>query len=174
MKLVRLALALALTSALIPTAARAQTSIYGEFSASDLHNLSSTQIYYGGTAGLLLGGFTAFRSLHIDPDLQGRFVDHSGGEMLNGITIGPRFSVDLKHGLSPYGEFMLGFARYNSGQVHGSTTDATIQLNAGLAKRVSPRFDVVADYSYSQYYALGGEYNPKTFSVGGIFHLSKR
>lgn len=174
MRLVRLTLALGLMSALIPMAARAQASIYGEFSASDLHNLSDTQIYYGGTAGLLVGGFSAFSRLHIQPDIQGRFVNHSGGERLDGLTLGPRFSVDLKHGLSPYGEFMLGFARYNSGQASGSTTDATIQLNAGLAKRVSPRFDVVADYSYSQYYALGGEYNPKTFSVGGIFHLTRR
>ena len=57
MKLVRLTLALGLMSALIPMAARAQASIYGSFSALDLHNLSGTQVYYGGTAGLLVGGF---------------------------------------------------------------------------------------------------------------------
>jgi len=54
------------------------------------------------------------------------------------------------------------------------TTDSQIQINGGLAKRVSPRWDISVDYSYSQYYALGGQYNPKTFSVGAIYHFVKR
>jgi opacity protein-like surface antigen len=44
----------------------------------------------------------------------------------------------------------------------------------GVAKQVSSRWDISVDYSYSQYYALGGEYNPKTFSVGAVFHFVKR
>ena len=158
---------------MIPTAAHAQASIYGEFSVTDLHNLTSTDILYGGTAGLLYDGPTIFRHAVVSADIQGRFVD-KGGEMLNGITVGPRFSIPARHGITPFGEFMIGFARYNSGQVRGSTTDSTIQLNVGATKQLSPRLDVVADYSYSQYYGLGGEYNPKTFSAGVIYHFTKR
>ncbi len=159
--------------------AGAQVALYGEFSASDLHNLVSTDYLYGGTAGLLYDGPTLFKHVLVSADIQGRFLRKSqtsplNAELYNGITIGPRFSVPLKHGISPYGEFMVGFARYNSGAVGGSTTDSTIEINAGVAKKLTPRLDLVADYSYAQYYGLGGEYNPKTYSIGGIFHFTKR
>jgi hypothetical protein len=160
--------------------AHAQAALYGEFSASDLHNLVSTDYLYGGTAGLLYEGPTIFKHIVVSADIQGRFVRKSAAqsgnsaELYNGITFGPRFSVPLKHGIAPYGEFLLGFARYDSGVVHGSTTDSTIQINGGVTKMLSPHFDVVADYSYAQYYGLGGEYNPKTYSIGGIFHFTKR
>jgi opacity protein-like surface antigen len=72
----------------------------------------------------------------------------------------------------------VGFARYNNTiytyQPMGATTDGQIQINGGVAKQVSPRWDVSVDYSYSQFYALGGEYNPKTFGVGLIYHFVKR
>jgi opacity protein-like surface antigen len=159
--------------------AKAQVSVYGEFSVSDLHNLVSTDYLYGGTAGLLYDGPTVFKHLLISADIQGRFVRKSptaslNAELYNGITVGPRFSVPLKHGISPYGEFLVGFARYDSGAVGGSTTDSTIQVNAGVAKKLTSRFDLVADYSYAQYYGLGGQYNPKTYSIGGIFHFTRR
>jgi hypothetical protein len=161
------------------SSARAQVSVYGEFSASDLHNLTSTDYLYGGTAGLLYDGPTLFKHLLVSADIQGRFVRKSQvaplhAELYNGITVGPRFSVPLKHGISPYGEFLLGFARYDNGAPQGSTTDSTLQINAGAAKRLTPRLDLVADYSYSQYYGLGGQYNPKTYSLGGIFHFTRR
>ncbi len=159
--------------------AGAQAALYGEFSVSDLHNVVSTDYLYGGTAGLLYDGPTLFKHLLASADIQGRFLRKSqatplNAELYNGVSIGPRFSFPLKHGFSPFGEFLVGFARYDSGAVHGSTTDATIQINGGVAKRLTPRFDAVADFSYAQYYGLGGQYNPKTYSVGGIFHFTKR
>jgi opacity protein-like surface antigen len=131
---------------------------------------------YGFTGGLIVDGPT-WHHMTISADIQTRTVRKSG-ESLTGAGAGPRFSFPLKHGFTPYGEFLVGFARYNNSiytyEPMGSTTDGQIQVNGGVAKKVSPRWDISADYSYSQYYALGGEYNPKSFSVGAIFHFVKR
>jgi hypothetical protein len=155
-----------------PKASHAQAAVYGEFSVSDLHNLVTTDFLYGATTGVLIDGRT-FHHILLSGDLQGRFV-RKNGESLNGITVGPRVSRPLKHGFVPYAEFMIGFARYNDPARQDSTTDATMQINGGVSKQLTPRFDVVADYSYSQYYALGGQFNPKTYSIGTIFHFVKR
>jgi hypothetical protein len=159
-----------------PRAAQGQAELYGQFSVSDLANPSYTDYLYGATTGILVDGPTLFHHVLLSADIQGRFVRKTN-ESLNGVTVGPRFSLPLKkHGLTPYGEFMVGFARFNSTYnfISGKTTDAELQVNAGVAKRVSPRWDVSLDYSYAQYYADGGEYNPKTFSAGAIFHFVKR
>ena len=170
-------LLLLLVAGIAPRKAEAQVEAYGQFSVTDLTNLASTDLLYGGTTGLVIDGPTWHRMV-ISADIQGRFVCKSG-ESLNGAAAGPRFSFPLKkHGLTPYGEFLVGFARYNNSiykyEPMGSTTDGQIQINMGVAKKVSPRWDISADYSYSQYYALGGEYNPKTFGVGAVFHFVKR
>jgi hypothetical protein len=166
----------------VPAASRAhaQAAVYGEFSGSDFHNLVSTNVFYGGSAGVLFDGPTIFKHVLVTGNLQGRFLRHSDGstyfgrELYNGITIGPRFSVPLKHGISPYGEFMIGFARYDSGAIGGSSTDGTMEINGGVTKVLTPRWDAVAEFSYAQYYGLGGQFNPKTGSLGAIYHFSKR
>jgi len=166
------AIVLLLAALAMPRASHAQAAVYGEFSVTDMHNLVFTDQLYGATTGVLIDGPT-FHHIVLSGDIQGRFV-HKSGEDLDGATIGPRFTVMMKHGWAPYGEFMVGFARYNKVNYASATSDSTIQANAGVGKRISPRFDLVADYSYSQYYALGGQFNPKTFSVGTIFHFVKR
>jgi len=169
-------LLLLLAAGLAPKKAEAQVEVYGQFSVSDLTNLNGTNLLYGGTTGLIVDGPTWHRMV-IAADIQGRFVRKSG-ESMNGAAAGPRFSFPLKkHGVTLYGEFLVGFARYNSTNIPnqiGPTTDSQIQVNPGIAKRVSPRWDIEAQYSYSQYYAFGGSYNPKTFSLGAVFHLVKR
>jgi len=168
---------LLLVAGIAPRKAEAQAEVYGQFTVSDLKNLYSTDLLYGGTAGLLVDGPTWHHML-ISADIQARFVGKSG-ESLDGAAVGPRFSFPMKkHGITPYAEFLVGFARYNNTiytyQPMGATTDSQIQINGGVAKRVSPRWDISADFSYSQYYALGGEYNPKSFGVGAIYHFVKR
>lgn len=161
---------------MVPVAARAQVSVYGAFSVSNLTNLSSSDNLYGVTTGVLFEGPKILHIARLDPDIQGRFV-HAGTESLNGVTIGPRISIPMHHGFAPYAEFMIGFARYNNinnPQIKVATTDSTIQMNGGIAKKVSPRWDVVGEYSYAQYYAGGGEYNPKTYSFGAVYHFVKR
>jgi hypothetical protein len=158
-------------------AAWAQADFYAQFSESEMTNPVSTQYLPGATVGVMLEGPSVFHHVLIAADIQGRFVESSSLK-LNGAVVGPRLSVPVKHGLVPYGEFMIGFARLFSNapgiNLNGSTTDSEIQINAGLAKRISPRCDATVDYSYAQYYGLGGMYNPKTFSAGAIFHLQKR
>lgn len=157
--------------------AKAQVAFYGEFSESVMTNEHTTFYLPGVTAGVLLDGPTVLHHLTISADLQGRFLNKSSARV-NGVAGGPRFTLALKHGWAPYGEFLVGFARYyNNGfpqDVPGSTTDSLIQTNGGVARRISPHFDAVMDFSYEQYYAMGGEYNPKTASVGVIYHLNKR
>jgi hypothetical protein len=165
-------LALLLTGVVSFRTAQAQASVYGEFSASEFHNLVSNNMLYGATTGILYDGAKIHGHVIVAADIQGRFV-RLNGQSLNGITIGPRFEVPLRHGWAPYGEFTVGFARYNS-PITVSSTDSTIQLNSGLAKQLSSHLDAVVDYSYAQYYGQGGQFNPKTFSIGGIYHFNKR
>jgi hypothetical protein len=168
---------LLLVAGMMPQRAQAQVEAYGQLSVTDLANGIDTDLLTGPTIGLIVDGPT-WHHMVISADIQSRFVGLSG-ETLYGAAAGPRFSFPLKkHGLTPYGEFLVGFARYYNGlypyEPKGPTTDSQIQINGGIAKKVSPRWDIAADYSYSQYYALGGEYNPKTFSLGAIYHFVKR
>ena len=158
--------------------AAAQAAVYGEFSGTYMSATgvtTTTYTLYGATTGLIIEGPT-WHHMVIAADLQGRFVRNSGTSM-NGAAAGPRFTFNLKHGWEPYGEFLFGFSRFRSTTLPnemGSTTDSEMQINPGMAKRVSPRWDIYAEYSYSQYYAFGGAYNPKTFGAGAIFHFAKR
>jgi len=157
---------------MVPGAARAQAAFYGEFSISDLASIAGNNYLPGVTAGILYDSAKIYNHVTVAADLQGRFV-RVKGQSLNGLTIGPRFGIPLRRGFSPYGEFMFGFARYDSNST-GASSDATLQINAGVARQFSPHIDGVVEYSYAQYYGLGGAYNPKTFSVGAIYHLAKR
>jgi hypothetical protein len=156
--------------------AQAQFSAYMAFTASDLHNGPSGDELYGGTAGALFDGSKLFHRVLLSGDVQVRDVN-DGGERLAGLGIGPRVSLPLeKIGLAPYAEFLVGFARYRASTKPGAenTTDDQWQTNAGVAKHMTPRFDLVAEYSYSHYGADIGEYSPKSFSIGTVFHFTKR
>jgi hypothetical protein len=156
-----------------PLAARAQASAYGEFTASKLVGGPKGDYLYGGSVGVLIDGPHLFHKILLSADVQGRFVSHSG-ESLNGLAIGPRFAVQthfLK--LAPFAEFMVGFARYNDGS-NNSTTDNTFQVNGGVTRPLSSRLDALVDYSYAQYGVNNGEFNPKSFSGGIVYHFVKR
>jgi opacity protein-like surface antigen len=153
--------------------AKAQAAIYGEFSGTAFTNLAGTNYAFGGTTGVLADVGTLFHRVTVTGDVQGRFL-HDSSENFDSVTIGPRLEVPLKRGLVPYGEFMIGFARYNNNGLGISTTDSTIQLNGGVAKHLSPHWDGVLEYSYSQFEGLGGQFNPKSVSIGAIYHFTKR
>jgi hypothetical protein len=157
-----------------PVALRAQASVYGEFSATRFFGTNEQSTFFGGTVGVLFDGPTIFHKILVSSDLQGRFVD-AHGESLNGGTVGPRFSLPLHRvKLTPYGEFMVGFARYGGGPAGAASTDYLFEGNAGVWKQLSPRWDGVIEYSYSEFGYNVGEFNPKTFSIGGVFHFVKR
>jgi len=155
-----------------PAVSHAQVSAYGEFTASKLLNGPQGDFLYGVTTGVLVDGPRVKRMV-ISADIQGRFVGKNG-ERLDGVTVGPRFAFEMKRmKLSPFAEFMVGFARYNDS--HGlSSTDNTWQANGGATKQLSPRWDAVLDYSYAQYGVNNGEYNPKTVSIGAVYDFVKR
>lgn len=156
-----------------PEMAHSQVSFYGNFSASKLTYLSNTNVLYGPT----IGSFIDVKKLgpvNLGGDIRASFVG-AGGIRLDGVVVGPRVSTSVKFlKLKPYAEFMVGFARYNNGlnTVASSSTDSEIQINGGVDRPVARLCDWrVFEYSYAQYYGLGGQYNPKTFSTGIVFRL---
>jgi len=165
---------LLLAGAAVAPQAVAQVAVYGEFSGTDLTNLAGTDDAFGGTVGVVVDGANLGRHFILATNFQARFVDDSV-ESLNSGSVGARFEVPMRKGrLIPYGEFMLGFARYNKASAQISTTDFMIQFNGGVAKQVSPHWDAVVEFSYAQYYALGGQFNPKTVSIGAMYRFTKR
>jgi hypothetical protein len=156
-----------------PRTTLCQVSFYGDFSASKLTYLSNTNVLYGPTIGSFID-FASVKHINFSADIRGTFVG-AGGVRLDGVVVGPRVATAIKfQKLKPYAEFMVGFARYNNGQnaVASSSTDSEIQVNTGVDRPVARLIDWrVFEYSYAQYYGLGGQYNPKTFSTGIVFHL---
>jgi len=172
MKHVVLGLAICASTSLTAKA-KAQTAVYGEFSASQLSGGPEGDFLYGGTVGFVAQVASFGPHLRLLGNVQGRFVDKSG-EKLNGLTVGPRLAFPLSHshGITPYAEFLVGFARYND-STHNGPTDSTFQTNAGVTKQISKRWDVVAEYSWAHYGAFQNEYDPQTFSAGAIFYFSR-
>jgi opacity protein-like surface antigen len=153
--------------------AEAQVAAYGEFNGALFTN-SAANYALGGTAGVVVDTVTPFRHLVIATDLQGRFLNDSV-ESLNGGSLGARVKVPMFKGrLTPYGDFLIGFARYNNASAKISTTEFTYQADGGVAKQLTSHWDAVLEYSYEQFSVLGGPSNPQTFSIGAMYHFTKR
>ena len=157
-----------------PTLGHSQVAAYGTFSVTKAQNLVTDNTLYGATTGLLLTNVHAVGKFDFGANLQGRFV-HANNFSLDGVTFGPRVQFPRLIGLRPYAEFLVGFAHIkNTADQSQGSTDSTIQINGGVTKRITPHVDLIGEFSYSQLYAFGGEYNPKTFSVGGVYYFSRR
>jgi hypothetical protein len=167
------AIAMACATASFAESASAQTAVYGEFSASQYKGSPAGSFLYGGTAGLIVKAVAFGPHVRLLADVQGRFVRWNG-EQVNGITLGPRiaFPIGRLHGFTPYAAFLVGFARYDDA-THNGPTDGTYQTNAGLTKRLSTRWDMVADYSWAHFGAFTGMYSPQTFNAGAVFNFSR-
>jgi hypothetical protein len=167
---------LACAALAMPQSSRAQVAVYIEGTASDLQQGPGGNYLYGGTLGMLYDGPRVFKVAVLSADIQARYVTNSG-ERLIGTTVGPRVSFpNKKLRLTPYGEFMVGFARYRDSSAAGAlnTTDNQWQANAGALRRLNSRLDLMVDYDYSQYGAEGGKYNPKNFNAGIAFHFVRQ
>lgn len=166
-----------MAAAVMPRGAKAQAEFYGGFADAKMTNLATSYTIPGFNVGLNIDGPKFAKRLQLAADIDGRFLNTSTAK-LNSAGAGPRVTVNLGHGWAPYGAFLIGFGRYYSSGAHsdaaGSSTDSQLEYNVGVAKRVSPRFDVYGEFSYTNYFGNGGEYNPKVFSGGVIFHLVKR
>jgi len=180
------AVLLLLVGLAIPRASQAQVSVYGQFTATqltnDLTNNFGTDYLYGATAGVVYDGPTVLKRAILSADIQAQYgAKSSGGERLVSALVGPRLSVPFKrYKLAAYGDFLVGFGRYRdlsagtSTLTAYSTTDSLWGAKGGVAKQLTPRLDVVAEYEYVQYGMNDGEYNPMTFGGGVIFHFVKR
>jgi hypothetical protein len=167
-------------------AAQAQIALYGEATANRLNSGPYTDFVEGGTAGLLVDMKTGWHDrLTFSADLQGNFAYNNSksslgipaftaGEMYDAVTIGPRLSLKPHFfKLSPYVQGNLGFARYHD-PVTRSTTDNVIGAQAGATRQLTARFDAVVDYSYSYFGYNAGFYHPQSFSVGAVYHFTRR
>jgi hypothetical protein len=156
--------------AVVAKPAAAQVSVYADFSVSKLTNLASTNFVFGPTIGLtahVAGG----KRLNLSGDLRTGFYQHSRG--LDQVAIGPKVGLGLKK-FEAYTEVLVGFARYNDPN-NAASTDAQLEVNSGLDwKRKGPIDWRVFEFGYEQYYGIGGQFNPKTFSTGLVLNLGKR
>jgi hypothetical protein len=156
--------------------ASAQISAYVDLSASKLTGglaTTTTNVLVGPTIGLT-AQLGQKAHLKLSGDLRGGF--YGGSRRLDELAIGPKVALPIRK-YEAYGEFLVGFGRYNNGQnlQASSSTDAQIEINFGLDRAITKRFDWrVFEFGYEQYYGLGGEFNPKTFSTGLVVHLGGR
>ena len=153
--------------------AHGQASVYADFSASKLTNLANTYVLVGPTVGVSFNLVDALH-LHLGGDLRGSFL--GGKQRLDSFVVGPRASFRFK-GFDPYAEVLVGFGRYNDGlgNRNSGTSDGLLEVNAGFDRKLKGKFDLrIFEFGYAQYYALGGQFNPKTFSSGVVYHLGSR
>lgn len=161
---------------------QAQASVYGEGTANYLNNGPYTDFLSGGVAGVLINLTEAWHErIIISADVQGNFVlsgteptGYSNNETYDAITLGPRFSLTPHFfKLAPYVQFNAGFGRYHDPNVH-SATDNVFGVQGGVTRRLTSRFDGVLDYSYSRFGYNANYYSPQTFSIGALYHFSRR
>jgi len=164
--------------AMLPKAAQAQeqTSFYLDYGATLMntdHQTISRELF-GPTGGLIVSLHSG-HNMDLGADFRASYLQESGANAasLTGFLIGPRVATHYKR-LKPYGEFLMGFARYNNNSATApeQTTDSEVELNAGLDFAVKKHFDWrVIDYSWAKYLADSGEFNPRTYSTGVVFHF---
>ena len=149
-----------------------QVSAYVEFSASKLTNLVQTNVLYGPTLGIT-AELTHGRHFRLGGDVRGEI--YGTKQRLDAAALGPRATVSLRR-YEGYGEFLIGFGRYNDGlgNVSSATTDSLIEIDGGIDRTITSRISWrIFEYGYKQFYGLGGQFNPKTFSTGLVFHVTK-
>jgi len=150
--------------------AHAQASAYVDLTAAKFTGSAGSNYLYGPTFGVS-GPVAGSERIVLSFDARGQVLGTS--QKYDSIAVGPRVRVRIK-GLDPYGEFLVGFARYNDG-AGNATTDAEINFNAGIERAIKgPISWRIFEYGYKQYYALGGQFNPKSFSTGIVYTIGAR
>jgi hypothetical protein len=168
-------LALAIGVAM-PVAAHAQTQVsaYVNFGATLLTDPTASHTLYGTNAGVSFDLMSAPK-VSLGMDFRGGFAEEAGGSgasFTSGL-LGPKVSTRIKR-FKPYGEFLIGFARYNDGLGNpaSKTTDTDVALNAGVDMGLTKHIDWrVFEYGWSKFLGLGGELNPRSYSTGIVVHF---
>ena len=132
--------------------AQAQASAYVDMTATRFTDSAGTNYLYGPTFGVS-GRVAGSKRIVLSFDARGQVLGTS--QKYDSIAVGPLVRVRIKR-LNPYGELLVGFARYNDG-AGNATTDAEINFNAGIERAIKgPLSWRIFEYGYKQYYALGG------------------
>jgi hypothetical protein len=158
--------------------ARAQTAIYGEFTAAKL-SAPNTSWMYGPTIGLYHDAGHGLLATGLD--VRGTFVGRGNtngaysSETLDTLLGGVRLAV-TPHVLpfKPYGEVLGGFGHLKTGQgtQRTSSTKFAYQFVGGVDLTILPRVDWrVVEFSYGRLAGLGDSFVPKTLSTGIVFRL---
>lgn len=158
--------------------ARAQTAIYGEFTAGKVP-AANTPWMYGPTVGLYHDD--GFGLVAFGYDVRGSFLRHGdtngpeSNQSLTTLEAGLRFAV-TPHVLpiKPYVEALGGYGALTAGEgvARTSASHAAYQFLGGVDFTFFPRLDWrVLEFSYGGLSGLGSIYNPKTLSTGLVFRL---
>jgi hypothetical protein len=153
--------------------AYSQIGVYTDMSATKLVLPAGTNILYGPTIGLYAALGNRYH-VTLSGDVRAGFYGDS--QHFDSVAVGPRVSTSVKR-FAPYGEFMLGFARYNDGLGTPSSayTNSEIQLNAGVDRRMTKRFDWrVFDFGYTRFQTVSAQFHPTTYSTGIVFRIGGR
>ncbi len=168
---------LLLTTSALP----AQVSAYASFSATDLNGNGYANVLYGSTTGINL---LLAAKAHIDfgIDVRASFLVGRpsyyliGEQSLYQVSLGPTLAVSHKK-YKAYGEFLVGFARFNpaQGPTNPASTDSALSIVAGLDRRLTRHLDLkLLDYTYELYDGQYQNYVPKTFSTGIVYRFLAR
>ena len=125
--------------------------------------------------GAKVGSIKLSRDMTLAADLRGSFLQR-GGNRLDSVVFGPKVSTHLKR-FTPYGEFLVGFGRYNDGlkTSTSASTDSQFQVNGGMDFKVRNSLSWrVFDYGYVFYQGQYQQYDPQVFSTGVVYNFGGR
>jgi hypothetical protein len=155
-------------------AARAQTALYGEFSASRFNNLPNTNTWgYGGAFGLY-SDFYKLPFAKLGGDIRFQTTRPADSTTLFSTLLGPRLALHPKVvPLNPYAEFLFGAGHFTYGNNSPSTTQFDWRVLGGLDKTLLPHLDWrVIEVSYGQLNTYNGHLRPVTLSTGIVLRLN--
>jgi hypothetical protein len=154
-------------------AARAQTAVYGQFSASRFNSIPNTNQWgYGGNFGLY-SDFMKVPFGKIGGDIRFQFVRPADNITLFSTLLGPRLALHPKVvPLNPYAEFLFGAGHFTYGNNSPSTTQFDWRVLGGVDKTLLPHLDWrVIEVSYGQLNTYSGRLRPVTLSTGIVLRL---
>jgi hypothetical protein len=163
----------ALLLALSIPAARAQTALYGQFSASRFNSIPNTNQWgYGGGFGLY-SDFYKLPFAKLGGDIRFQFVRPASNTTLFSTLLGPRLALHPKVvPLNPYAEFLFGAGHFSYGNNSPSTTQFDWRVIGGVDKTLLPHLDWrVIEVSYGQLNTYSGRLRPVTLSTGIVLRL---
>jgi hypothetical protein len=156
-------------------AARAQTALYGQFSASRFNTDTVPKANdwgYGGGFGLY-SDFMKVPFGKVGGDIRFQWVRPADNTTLFSTLLGPRIALHPKVvPLNPYAEFLFGAGHFSYGNNAPSTTQFDWRVLGGLDKTVLPHIDWrVIEVSYGQLNTYSGHLQPVTLSTGIVLRL---